>query len=103
MDSAKHLLAGLKDVRFREMVTPQVIGTLFVLAIVWAGLSYLFNTISWFDMSSGLGAVYLLILGPLIAFISILQARVMLELTVVLFRIWSMRRERTELMRRIAA
>jgi hypothetical protein len=101
MSSLKPMAAlrGLFDVRFNTLITPYIIGLVFVLTIVAVGLGYLFNTISFFSQSPGYGVLYLFVLGPLIALISIMSYRVWFELVVIFFRIWSIRHERMELLR----
>lgn len=102
MDELKRLLRGLGDFGFTRLITPQVVGLVFVLAIVVGGLGYIYGTVSWFQMNSKLGAAYLLIIGPLTLFLSVLWYRVTLEIAVLLFRINGMRREKMALERRAA-
>jgi hypothetical protein len=104
MNSLKPMAAlrGLFDVRFNNLVTPYIVGLLFVLSIVLAGLSYLLQTIGAFSDNAGFGVLYMFILGPLVVLLTIMSYRVWFELVVLFFRIWSIRHERMELLRIVA-
>lgn len=95
----KAALRGLLDFKFRTLVTPYLVGLLFALSVVEAAAYYVLWTVDLFNTNAGLGALYMLILGPVVAFLMVLWYRMTYELLVVLFRIWTMRHERLELLR----
>jgi hypothetical protein len=95
----KAALKGLLDFSFRSLVTPYIAGLAFMLTLVAAALGYVYNTIDMFNESGGLGVFYMFVLGPLIAAITAITYRIFFELAVIVIRIWSIRRDRLELLR----
>ena len=87
MEGAKEFVASLFDFSFGDFVTPRVIGVLYGILVVLAGIGAIALVISMFMMHRGLGVLALLILGPLYFFLSVLGYRVMLELVMAIFRI----------------
>lgn len=84
---AKGFFAALFDYSFTSFVTPRIIKVLYVLATVLISLWTLLLVLAAFNFSSGAGAVMLLIGGPLFFVLSMIYARVFLELVIVFFRI----------------
>ena len=84
---AKGFLAALFDYSFTSFVTPKIIKVLYVLATIVISLWTLFLILAAFSASSGFGVVTLVIVGPLFFLISMIYARVLLELIIVFFRI----------------
>lgn len=93
------VLRGLFDINFRTLVTPYIVGLAFVLTLVFVGIGYIANTLTIFSDNAGYGVAYLLLIGPLLAAISVMSYRMWFELMVVLFRIWSIRHDRVELLK----
>lgn len=87
MEQAKGFWASLFDFKFRDFITPRIIGILFGILVAVAGIGAIALIASMFMMHPGLGILALLILGPLTFFLSVLGYRVMLELVVVIFHI----------------
>jgi hypothetical protein len=84
---AKGFFSSLFDYSFSSFVTPGLIKALYVLATVLISLWTLLLVLAAFNVSSGAGAVMLLIGGPLFFLLSMIYARVFLELVIVFFRI----------------
>ncbi len=87
MDQAKGFLESLFDFSFTTFVTSKLIKVLYVLSIVCAALGWLFLIIIGFTVSTALGVLMLLIGGPLLFLLSVIYARVLLEIMIVIFRI----------------
>jgi Domain of unknown function (DUF4282) len=84
---ANGFFAALFDYSFSSFVTPRLIKILYVLATILISLWTLFLVLAGFKGSSGLGVVMLVIVAPLFFVISMIWARVVLELVIVFFRI----------------
>jgi hypothetical protein len=84
---AKGFLSSLFDYSFSYFVTPRIIKILYVLATILISLWTLLLVLAAFQASSGFGAVMLLVGGPLFFLLSMIYARVILELIIVFFRI----------------
>ncbi|HEX6326952.1 MAG TPA: DUF4282 domain-containing protein [Jiangellaceae bacterium] len=78
---------SLFDVRFSQYVTPTVIPVLYVLGMIGIAVGYLSYTIVAFSVSSTLGLLTLLILGPLFALLALIWLRVTLEFYLSLVRL----------------
>lgn len=78
---------SLFDYSFSSFVTPRIIKILYVLATITIGLWTLFIVLAGFNVSSGAGLLTLVIIGPLFFVLSMIYARVLLELVIVFFRI----------------
>jgi len=87
MQETKGFMAKLFDFSFSDFVTPRIIGILYGILVVLAGIGAIMLIASMFMMHAGLGVLALLVLGPLYFFLSVLGYRVMLELVTVIFRI----------------
>ena len=80
-------MTALFDYSFTSFVTPKIIKILYLLATVVVALSTLVLVLAAFNNSSGAGILTLVIVGPLFFLISMIYARVLLELVIVFFRI----------------
>ena len=84
---AKGFFASLFDYSFSSFITPRIIKVLYVLATIAISLWTLFLIVAAFNVSDGVGAVMLVIGGPLFFVFSMIYARVFLELVIAFFRI----------------
>jgi len=85
--SPQTFFARLFDVRFSSYVTPTIIPVLYVLGMVGIVLAYLFYVVAGFNISTGLGVLTLLIIGPLFALLALVWLRVTLEFYLALIRL----------------
>jgi Domain of unknown function (DUF4282) len=74
------------DLSFKEYITPSVIRVLFIVIMVVIGLSVIGGIVVGFTASAGTG-VFALIGGLIYGFLSLLFARVLLEVVMVFFQI----------------
>jgi uncharacterized membrane protein len=74
------------DLSFKEYITPSVIRVLFIVIMVVIGLSIIGAIVAGFTMSAGTG-VFALIGGLIYGFLTLLFARVLLEVIMVFFKI----------------
>lgn len=81
-------LNALFDFSFTEFVTGQLIKVLYALSIAVIALIYLGSVIAGFSQGAGTGLFILLIAGPILALFWAIVVRVVLELNMVLFRIY---------------
>ncbi|MGI9667037.1 MAG: DUF4282 domain-containing protein [Acidimicrobiia bacterium] len=79
-------LGDLFDLTFTKYVTPTVIRIVYILVIVFTALWWIIGAIATFANSIGAGLGFL-IFGTLGALIGLLLWRVLLEVTMVIFRI----------------
>jgi len=86
-DGIKGIIGSLKDLSFTEFVTTRLIKIIYILAIVFAGLSGLGIIISGLFSNNVGTAVLGLIMGPVAFILMVLSARIWLELVIVVFRI----------------
>lgn len=80
-------MTALFDYSFTSFVTPKIIKILYALATIVVALSTLVLVLAAFNNSSGAGILTLVIVAPLFFLISMIYARVLLELVIVFFRI----------------
>lgn len=97
----KGFFASLFDFSFSSFVTPKLIKVLFILLLVVLGFFYLIFGISLASQDSNLGVLWFLVLGPLMIFIYSLIYRVLLELIMVIFRIYENSRDQVALLRAV--
>lgn len=79
---------SLFDFSFTSFVTPKVIRVLYALIMIGVGLGVLFFVILAFRLNAALGAITLLILGPVYFLVTMAFYRVVLEFFMVTFRIY---------------
>ena len=84
--TGKGFWARFFDFSFSDFITPSVIKVLFILFMVVIGLGFLGGVVSGFMMSPVLG-VFALIGGLIWGFVSLILARVFLEIVIVFFHI----------------
>ncbi|NBC26630.1 MAG: DUF4282 domain-containing protein [Bacteroidetes bacterium] len=87
MKQAKGFIGSLLDLSFTSLITSKIIKLLYILSIVGAGLAALSMIATSFAASTMTGLFTLLILAPLVFFLSVIYARVLLEIVIVIFRI----------------
>lgn len=89
MSEEKGFLAQLFDFSFKSFITVKIIRILYLLTVIGAGLIglvVLLYGFSFMNISKGAG-FFLILLAPGIFFLITIWARVLLELTVIFFRI----------------
>ena len=84
---AGEFLRNLFDLQFRRLLTPRMLPTLFVLAIVASALWAAAYAAQGFSHSLGEGLLRLLLTGPLAFLTMVTCARVALELCLAIFRL----------------
>ena len=84
-DSSTGFFPALFDFSFNTFVTPKIVRIVYVLAVVWAGLGYLFAVIGGFASSITTGLVAL-IFGPIFAIIWLAVVRIGLEFGISVVR-----------------
>jgi hypothetical protein len=87
MDQSKGFFESLFDLTFTAFVTSKLIKLLYLLSIAGAALVSLFLIIFGFTVSTTAGVIMLLIGAPLLFLLSVIYARVLLEIVIVIFRI----------------
>lgn len=87
MEQTKSFLKSLSDFSFTVFLTSKIIKILYGLSIAGAALVSLLLIIFGFKVSTGAGVLMLLIGTPLLFLISVIYARVLLEIMIVIFRI----------------
>lgn len=83
----KGFFQSLFDLGFKELITTRIISTLFVIAIIVSALCSLGIIIDGFSNSFFTGLIKLIIIAPLTFLLSVISARVILEVVMVIFRI----------------
>lgn len=81
----KGFFTSLFDYSFSSFITPRIIKVLYVLTTLVLALWTLADIFIAFRLSSGLG-ILALVFGPLVFVLSMIYARVVLELLIVFFR-----------------
>jgi hypothetical protein len=84
---AKGFFASLFDYSFSAFITSRVIRVLYILTTIILALWTLVFVLAAFRSSTGLGIAALLVGGPLFFVFTMIYARVVLELIMVIFRI----------------
>ena len=85
-DEARGLLSALFDFSFTSFITPKLVRVLYGIGIAISGLGVLFFVVGGLRQGAAAG-VGALILGPILFLLSVMYARVMLEVLIVIFRI----------------
>ena len=86
MESNTGFFGGLFDFSFSQFVTVKVVKVVYFLLILFSAIFVLTMIVSSFAQSGGAGVISL-ILSPIVFLLSVLCARIWMELVVVLFRI----------------
>lgn len=84
---ASGFLSSLFDYSFRSFVTSKIVKVLYAITTVVVALWTIVLVVVAFNLSSALGVLTLLLVGPLFFLVSLTYARVGLELMIVFFRI----------------
>jgi hypothetical protein len=87
MQSPQSFLGSLFDFSFTSFITSKLIKVLYGLLMAIAALYAIFFIIIGFSQGTGLGLFMLIIVAPIVFFLSVIYARVLLELIIVVFRI----------------
>ncbi len=80
-------LASLLDVSFTSMLGTKLIRVIYVLAMVWVGLTALLYVLLAFHLSPGLGLIVLLVVAPVSSLFVLGLTRAVLELCIGIFQI----------------
>jgi hypothetical protein len=80
-------LASLLDISFTSMVGTKLVRVLYLLTIIWVGLTALFYILLAFHQSPTLGILVLLVVAPVISLFTLGFARIVLEICIGLFQI----------------
>jgi TM2 domain-containing membrane protein YozV len=89
----KGFIASLLDPSFTTLVTTRVIRYLYILLLVLFGIGLLAFIVASIASGSAAQIVVALIIGPLVALLYIIYARVILEVILAIFRILESSRE----------
>ncbi len=81
-------LRALFDIRFTEMITGKIIVFLYIIAMIAIALGYISSVVGAFGNGVAAGLLVLLIVGPIAALFALAYIRVILEVFIVLFRIY---------------
>ncbi len=84
---SKGFFGSLFDFKFRFFITSKLIRFIYVLAFLFALLAYVSLVVAAFFESTLMGLLGLFIVGPIVFFLLLIYARVILELIMVLFSI----------------
>jgi hypothetical protein len=99
----KGFLKSLFDVSFSSFVTTKVVKLIYVLTLIWIGL-WAIGWIVWaFERNSGLGALFLLVVAPLVSLFIAVYSRMVLEFIIAVFRIAEYQRDQLSLTQRQVA
>jgi hypothetical protein len=80
-------LRNLFDLEFRRLMTPRMMPTLFVFAIIASGLAVVGYVLEGFALSLSTGLIRLFLTGPLAFIVLVVFARIALEFCLATFRI----------------
>ncbi|MGH2852949.1 MAG: DUF4282 domain-containing protein [Solirubrobacteraceae bacterium] len=83
----KGVLYSLFDVSFKSLVTTKLVRLLYILAMIWIGLTAVFYIFLGFHTSPVVGLLVLFILAPVISLFMLGMIRIALELCIGLFQI----------------
>ena len=89
----KGFIASLLDPSFSTLVTTRVIRYLYILLLVLFGLGLLGFIIAAIASGDAASIVVALIIGPLVALLYVIYARVILEVILAIFRLLESNRE----------
>ncbi len=79
--------AALFDYSFNTFITPMIIKFVYVLVTVGIAIGYLVIAIATFSRSTSVGVLWLLIIGPILAVLSLALARMTLEFYLAVVRV----------------
>jgi hypothetical protein len=85
--SVREFLVSLTDLEFRQLLTPRMVPTLYLLGILGSAAAVIAYAAEGFAQSLGSGLVRLLLIGPF-AFVTLVTVmRIALELCIAIFRV----------------
>ena len=85
---------SLFDLSFTSFITTRLMKVLYVLRLLWLAFGYLMGALATFVVGgSGLGAAWLVVLGPLALIVQAISIRVACELVMVVFCIFEHTRD----------
>lgn len=84
---AADFLRNLFDLQFRRLMTPRMMPTLFLFAIMASAVASVGFVFQGFSVSFGAGLLRMLVTGPLMFLVLVVLARVALEFCLATFRI----------------
>jgi hypothetical protein len=87
---------SLFDVSFKSLVTTKLVRLLYILAMIWIGISAIFYIFLAFHLSPGIGLLVLLIVAPVSSLFTLGFIRIALELCIGLFQIMANSNELVE-------
>lgn len=85
-EDAKGFLAALFDLSFTSFIATKLIKVLYVLCILGAAVAALGLAASGFSQGVAVGLLMLVIVAPIVFLLSVIYARVLLEIIIVVFR-----------------
>ncbi len=83
----REFLMSLMDLEFRQLLTPRMLPTLYLLGILASAGAVIAYSIEGFAQSVLLGLVRLLLIGPIAFVVLVTLTRVALELCIAIFRV----------------
>ena len=89
----KGFLASLLDTSFTTLVTTRVISVLYLLLLIFVGLGLLAFVVTAIASGSAAEILVAVIVGPLVALLYVVYARVILEVILAIFRLLESSRE----------
>jgi hypothetical protein len=87
LSAQRGFFASLFDVSFTSLVMTKIIKGLYVLSMIWIGLSALLYIILAFHTNGTLGVLMLFVIAPAISLLLLIYTRLLLELSIAVFRI----------------
>ncbi len=99
----KGVLYSLFDVSFKSLVTTKLVRLLYILAMIWIGLSAISYIYVGFRISPGIGLFVFFVLAPISSLFALGLIRIALELCIGLFQIMANSNELVEQGRRRAS
>ena len=81
------VLEALFDFSFNEFLTAKLVRFLYILSVILIAIAYLATIVTAFTQSFGQGLLTLIV-GAIVALLTLAYVRVLLELIMVLFRIY---------------
>jgi hypothetical protein len=87
LGTQRGFFASLFDVSFTSLVMTKIIRALYILSMIWIGLSALLYIILAFHTSGAAGILMLFVVAPAISLLLLIYTRLLLELSIAIFRI----------------
>ncbi|MDD3762349.1 MAG: DUF4282 domain-containing protein [Nevskiales bacterium] len=83
----REFLRQLFDMQFQQLITPRMLPTIYLLAIVASGYAVLAFAVEGFARSTGIGLFRLLVVAPAGFMVLVTVSRIALEFLLVVFRL----------------